>query len=373
MNSDNFFDDDQTVNRDFASGPGEKKLSFFIENNPENKIFLSSGMSIAIGRSIESDFFIENKTVSRNHLKLIRDKEQVKIEILGRNGLYLDKQFHTGSFITIRPPAFFRIGDVSCCLELELDEDKTIIVTSQHREKISPPPPKTEHSYAKPSLSDPAPKPFDPSPIDTFIPPTTSDKPGNVHFHEQATPVSNTQPPITAASPNPPVRPVDSGMFGTNHDPIQDDYVQTPPDQQSNFDPTSFDPIPKKKQSAHNPPNGQSPLIIGERNKLLIAGMITIAAVILVITGFILFSQKSEKSVVMSNGSTQTTKKEMDDPTPLIPEENKVDPNQALIELARELRDSGDPVAAKDVLKDIPKDSAYYGQALRLMEELSEN
>lgn len=367
MNSDNFFDDDKTAYKDFDSGFEEKKLSFFIENNPENKIFLNSGISITIGRSIESDFFIKNKTVSRNHLKLIRDKEQVKIEILGRNGLYLDNQLHKGSFITIRPPAVFRIGEVSCCLELELDEDRTIIVTSQHRAKMTSTPSKTKQSDERPSTPDPQPKPFDPSPIDTFIPPTISDKLGNVHFHEQEPPVSDIQEPIIAASPSPPDRPVDSRDFGRNHDPIQDGYVQPPPDQQSNFD-----PIPQKKQSVYNQRNGQSLQKLGDTNKIFIAGMIAIAAVILALTGIILFSGKSDNNVAVSNISKQTTKKEMSDPIPLPPETDKADPNQIRIDLAKELINLGDNVAAKDVLKDIPKDSPYYAQALRLMEKLSE-
>lgn len=369
MNSDNFFDDDKTIYRDFDSGPEEEKLSFFIENNPENKIFLSSGISITIGRSIESDFFIENKTVSRNHLKLIRDKEQVKFEILGRNGLYLDNQLHTRSVITIRPPAVFRIGDVSCCLELESDEDETIIPASQPREKMPPPSSKTQPSQPNPSTPDPAPvpKPFDPSPIDTFIPSTTPDTPEDVHLHEQAAPVSDIRKTQTAPSPSPPERGVDSDDFGVNQNPIQEGHVQPPPAQPSNFD-----PIPQKKQRAYTQGNGQSPRNPGNTNKRLIAGIITIAIVILVLTGWIFFSGKSDKSDSVSDVSNQTTAQNMGGPEQLQAKANKTDPNQTRIDLANELINLGDYVAAKDVLKDIPKDSIYYAQALRLMEKVSE-
>lgn len=370
MNSDNFFDDDRTLYKNFDAGPEEEKLSFFIENDPGNKIFLNSGISVSIGRSPESDFFIENKTVSRNHLKVIRDKEQVKIEILGRNGLYIDEQHHARSFITIRPPAVFRIGDVSCCLELELDEDRTIIVTSPYREKMPFTPSEPQPSHPTPTTPDPVPKPFDPSPIDSFIPSTASDKQGAVHLQEQAMSVPDTSDPIITAPLSPP-RPVDSGVFEASHDPRQAEIVQPPPSPQSNFD-----PIPQKKQNAHNQRNGQSPGNSGRKNKLLIAGFVTMAAALLALTGFIFFSGKSDKKVAESNVPKQTTTKERGDATSLAPGSNKADPNQALIRAAEKLINSGDYVTAedilKDILKDIPKDSASYADALKLMEKLSE-
>lgn len=133
MNSGNTFDDEKTIFIDLQSERREENLLFFLEDDPENKLFLQSGEIVTVGRSIESNFFVANKTISRNHLTITREGNGVNIEIHGRNGLYMDNELHMGPLLNITPPASFTIGDASCRLEFEVDEDKTIIVTPDQR------------------------------------------------------------------------------------------------------------------------------------------------------------------------------------------------------------------------------------------------
>lgn len=367
MASSNFFDDDKdddkTVYGDFEHMLEETKLLFFMESDPENKLFLTSGTSVTIGRNIESDFFIENKTVSRKHLTLTRDGEQVKIQIYGRNGLSIGNQLHTGSAITLCPPTVFKIGDVSCCIDFETDEDKTIILTSNHRSEIPPPHLSEEQFYKEPIPSIPQTKPFAPSPKDTFISSPAPVEPSNMDFSQQEGPVTDRQNSIV-----PPVNP------------IQKEAIQPAPTPSETFDPipqksaAGFDSLPNKDQGVSGQLQGRPLKNNGGTNRFLIAGIVALPIVIIALAGFLFFSGKSDQKNAAPDSSMHAAEKQMVQPSPAATVETKQeDPDQTRIIMAEILKKSGDKIGARDILKDIPKESPYYGKAQRLMETLPEN
>lgn len=338
MNSGNTFDDDKTVFIYPQSNLKEDNLLFFQEDDPDNKLPLVSGEAVMVGRSIESDFFIENKTVSRRHLTIRREDRQVTIEIHGRNGLYLDDQLNTEPQITVSPPVSFTIGDVVCRLEFEIDQDRTIIVTAKPPGEM-PPSPGSAHSF---SSDRPNPRhPFDPSPNDRFIPP---DPPSpDKKWRDEISPQPLDRPP----SDHPSFDPLpDKSMTGSG--------------------PARFEPVPTDKQSLFNPEQGKANWLATHKNNLIIA----VLFIIIVILFFIIFIGPPDKQ----NRATDLL------PTP--PGESPVSTSsgtlpehshQAFLDLANELIKSGDIVTARDVLKDIPEDSPDYTRAQKILEKLPEN
>ncbi len=378
MNSSNFFDDDKTIITDLQPPSGEEKLLFLMENDPENKLFLASGTAITVGRSIENDFFVESKTVSRKHLTLTRNGRNVTIDISGRNGLYMDNQLHTGPVITVSPPASFTIGDVPCRLEFETDEDKTIIVTPGLRPETAGPPSPPPRPAATPAASEPEPpKPFDPSPRDTFMnaPQAANDKPSP---SADGT-FSDNWKQEYAVPPPPPVDPPHAAPegFGPTPRPSAPAHGDVnlsagpPPafEPAPRTAPGGFDPVPRSQKYS-----GQG--TGGNKSKLIIGGIIALSVLILAFIAFILFFKDPAPSTTAVDSPAPAAEKPAQNtagqPAPEVTETPKEDPNKALFDLANELISSGDTVAARDVLADIPKDSAYYGRAQRLLEKLPE-
>lgn len=348
MNFGNSFDDEKTI---FVAreSDAEETLFFFVDDDPENKLFLTSGEAVTVGRSIDNNFFVENKTVSRKHLTLKRNGDKVDIEIHGRNGLYMDDQIHTGHLFEIHPPVSFTIGSVACRLEFEVDEDKTIIVTSEQRSGMTnSEPPKAVPSFLESVPPEPEPepepvKPFDPSPRDTFIP---SGSPPGPHREE----------------------PADQSDYNfQDHSPKE--YTDQPA---PTFDPgpvaqsDRFEPIPKdinEKQGLLN----KSAL---KNRNIIIAGIISLSVLIVIVTVFYILPGKQE----VEKTESEITSSKIVDKTPPAASENLIeDSHKEFLELANELIKSGDTVTARDVLNDIPADSPYYSRAQKILEKLPEN
>jgi hypothetical protein len=381
MNSSNFFDDDGTVYGDIKSDFEEEKLLFFMENDPENKLFLSSGTEVTVGRQMDNNFFIENRTVSRKHLKIIRNGGKVKIEIYGRNGLYMDSHLYTGQTIDITPPASFNIGDVLCRLEFEYDEEKTVIITPSPRpEPSNQSVPKPSPSFTEDVLEPKSVKPFDPSPKDSFISPDSGSVDDQPFFSDDSRFSDNwkqeyTGPPPSPSSPGP---EGDGGGF----DPIQrtapdlsnqphGDFQQPPSPPPPNFDPAPqpapgiFEPVPSN-------PAGQAGKINVDKDKLIIAGIICLSVLIIISMVYMLFFSGQGQQETVPGAQVQS-------PAAVAPpkldrfENSATDAYKTHFDKAERLINQGDVDIARDYLKDIPKSSQYYGRAQRLLDKYPEN
>jgi len=340
---DNSFDDEKTIFIDPQSEQGEENILFFLTEAPDNKVFLKSGEALTVGRSIESDFFIENKTISRKHLTLKREGGCVNIEIHGRNGLYMENELHVGSLQNIALPASFTIGDVPCSLEFEIDEDETIIVTADQRAGM------INRPQAQPQYSPPpepeAKKSFDPSPKDTFIP---SD-----------TPVLNKSVPENRTTyPSPDIKK-------QQFPPPEPSFEQPP----SHMGQASFEPVPKDKNSVSGEKQNIFSGFTANKSNLIIAGIIGLSVLIIIFICFILFTGQEDNTVTPSGVSSSKVL----DQAPIASEETPQNSHQTFLNLAKELIKSGDTVTARDVLNDIPEDSPDYSRAKKLLKKLPEN
>lgn len=381
MNSSNFFDDDGTVYGDSNPDFQEEKLLFFMEDNPENKLFLSSGTEVTVGRQMDNNFFIENKTVSRKHLKIVRNGGKVKIEIYGRNGLYMDSHLYTGPTIDITPPASFSLGDVLCRLEFEYDEEKTVIITPRPRSEpagqaVPEPPPSFTEAVLEPKPQ----KPFDPSPKDTFIAPDSGSVDDRPSFSADSKfsdnwKQENTGPPPPPSSPNP--------EGGGGFDPIprtapdlpnqpHDDFQHPPSPPPPNFDPTPqptpgiFEPVPSN-------PAGQAGKMSVDKDKLIIAGIICLAVLIIISMVYMLFFSGPDQKEPVTDASVQSPPAAVAPPTLDRLENSEKDAYKTHFDKAERLINQGDVDIARDYLKDIPEGSHYYGRAQRLLDKYPEN
>lgn len=353
MDSGNTFDDEKTIFIDLQSDSRdtrEENLLFFLGDDPENKLFLQSGEGVTVGRSIESDFFIENKTISRKHLTITRQGHGVNIEIHGRNGLYMDDELHMGPLVDIKPPLSFTIGDVACSIELEIDEDATIIVTADQRvgmkKAVRPQAQPNFHSSPEPGTE----KSFAPSPNDTFIP---SDIPSEA-------PVLNEIMPQNQAD----YRPTELKKQAYTAPP-EPAFEQPAPGMAQ----TQFEPVPKAKGSLGGEKLSVLKGIGANKNNMIIAGIIAVAVLIIIFIFFILFTGQPDKSE-----PPLVSPQKISEQAPSTPSDGAAqNSHQTFFDLANELIKSGDTVTARDVLNDIPEDSPYYSRAKKLLEKLPEN
>lgn len=341
------FDDEKTIFIDLQSERGEENLLFFLEDNPENKIFLKSGEAVTVGRSSESDFLLENKTVSRKHLTIKRDGRGVNIKIHGRNGLYMDNELFTGPLLKINPPVSFTIGDVLCSLEFEVDDDKTIIVTADQRTGMK----NTVRPQVQPCVSpSPTPepetkKPFDPSPNDTFIPSHASELGGrSSNLADFRSPDQRKQE--YTAPPEPPF------------------------EQSQGMGQARFEPVPKTKDILLDERQGFFNGFAANKSNVIIAGIIAFSVLIIIFIFFVLFTGRPDKNVTPSDVSSQ---KVLEQASPAASDGAPDDSHKVFLDLANELIKSGDTVTARDVLSDIPEDSPYYSRAKKLLAKLPEN
>lgn len=358
MSSDNIFDSDETIFPGPMSEDEESTIFFFLDHDPENKLSIKSGDTITVGRSLENIFFIENKTISRNHLTIRRTGSDFEIEIHGRNGLYMDNQLYMEQTLKFNPPVSFVIGDVECSIEPEIDEDKTIIVqpgqmagfqkaAQENAVNIAAPPKETalgfETKKSEPEDKNTIQKPFDTSPIDTFISSgregSSIPRPSDVFTSE-----SNMTDPKGFEPPQPVQNSSRSGY-------------------------TQFEPVAAgKKIKSRQGPNPITSLLNNKSN-LLIAGIIVLSILIIVLIFIFLFTngdkETKAQTPVQVEETNQTDKIETTTASP--------DSHKILIDLAEDLIKSGDIITAKDVLLDIPKTSPYYDRAKKLMRELPEN
>ncbi len=340
MGSGKTFDDEKTIFISPQSEEKEEKLLFFLEDDPGNKLSVTSEKGIVVGRSIESDFFVENKTVSRKHLGIKRNRTDVVLEIFGRNGLYLNGELHTGPVLSVNPPISFTIGDVACCLEFEGDEDQTLLVNRDQRAGMvggrAPSPQNTPPPACEP------PTPFDPSPRDTFIPAYS-------RAHEPQSP--NEYSPVGGEKGNTP-----------SPDPLSDHSVP----RRSSVD---FDPVPKTTQGNGTHRQGKGARAFN-KNKLIISAIAVLSVLITIFIIFLLFSDSPDQTVKTPVVSQPQPPSNTAAPASGTRQETS---HQAFIDLAKTLIQSGDTVTARDVLSDIPKTSPYYSQAKELLDQLPEN
>jgi len=119
---------------------GYRKVWFEVENMPDKRILLPEGQVVKIGRDPDQDLAIGDKTISRGHLVLIRNSNNVVVEIKGLNGLTLNGLAYKDRNIDIVVPTEFTLGDLHCriCFEEEVDEDATILVNSAMRPRGNP-------------------------------------------------------------------------------------------------------------------------------------------------------------------------------------------------------------------------------------------
>ncbi|WP_020586538.1 FHA domain-containing protein [Desulfobacter curvatus] len=381
MNSSNFFDDDGTVYGGVKSDFEEEKLLFFMEDDPENKLCLSSGTEVTVGRQMDNNFFIENRTVSRKHLKIIRNGGKVKIEIYGRNGLYMDSHLYAGPTIDITPPASFSIGDVLCRLEFEYDEEKTVIITPRHRpEQASRAVPEPPPSFTEAVLEPKPVKPFDPSPKDTFMSPDSGSLDDRPPFSADSRFSDNWKQEYTGPSPQPSsTGPEGDGGF----DPIQ----RTAPDlsnqthgdfqQPASPPPPNFDPAPQAAPGIFEPvpsnPAGQARKISVDKDKLIIAGIICLAVLIIISMVYMLFFSGPGQKETVPGAQVQSPPAAVETPKFDRFENNEADAYKTHFNKAERLINQGDVDIARDYLKDIPEGSHYYGRAQRLLDKYPEN
>ncbi|MCG8553175.1 MAG: FHA domain-containing protein [Desulfobacterales bacterium] len=375
MNSSNFFDDDGTVYGDGSSDFQEEKLLFFMEDDPENKLSLSSGTEVTVGRQMDNSFFIENKTVSRKHLKIIRNGGKVKIEIYGQNGLYMDGHLYTGPAIDITPPASFRLGDVLCRLEFEYDEEKTVIITPSHA--VPAPPPSFTEAVPEPKPV----KPFDPSPKDIFISPDSGAVDDRPSFSADSRVSDNWKQENAGPPPTPPPNPGPEG--GGGFDPRQKTPSGQPNEPSGDFQhaesplPPNFNPAPQPTPGIFEPvpsnPAGLAPKINMDKDKLIISGIICLALLIIISMAYMLFFSGPGQKETAPDARVQSPPATVAPPTIDRFENSETDAYKTHFDKAGRLINQGDIDIARDYLKDIPEDSRYYGRAQRLLDKYPEN
>lgn len=380
MNSSNFFDDDGTVYGDGTSDFQEEKLLFFMEDEPDNKLFLSSGTEVTVGRQMDNNFFIENKTVSRKHLKIIRNGGKVRIEIYGRNGLYMDSHLHTGPTIDITPPASFRLGDVTCRLEFEYDEEKTVIITPRPRpeqpnQAVPEPPP----SFTEAELEPKPVKPFDPSPKDTFISPDSGSVDDRPSFSADSRFSDNWKQENTGPPPLPTPGPEGGGGFDPSPKTAPDLPSQSSGDFQhaQSAPPPNFNPAPQPTPGIFEPvpsnPAGLARKINMDKDKLIIAGIICLSLLIIISLAYMLFFNGPGQKETAPYAQVQSPPATVAPPTLDRFETSETDAYKTHFGKAERLINQGDVDIARDYLKDIPEDSRYYGRAQRLLDKYPEN
>ncbi|MBF0232055.1 MAG: FHA domain-containing protein, partial [Desulfamplus sp.] len=129
MNSDpdHIYDDDETV---FSGHKNSNQLIeddmwFFLNKKSDERFYLKNKMPISIGRKLGQDICIDDKTISREHLIIIREGDHVKLQILGRNGIEMNHHQLINQMITCKPPIKFNIGKVLCSINISSDETLT--------------------------------------------------------------------------------------------------------------------------------------------------------------------------------------------------------------------------------------------------------
>ncbi len=146
------------ASRNTASHPDD--LFFFLKNTQENEILIPEKTPVNIGRSRNQDFIITDQTVSREHLVLLRKKNDVHILVKGANGIVVDGYtYQSGDEVTIRPPKTFEVGGVTCAIR----NDDTVIM---HQDNLATVIENTDDNYpGRSHLHQP------PLPADTFFEP----------------------------------------------------------------------------------------------------------------------------------------------------------------------------------------------------------
>ncbi len=89
---------------------------------------LSTGTRITVGRESSQDIAIEDKTLSRQHLLLERQGDNVTIHVLGLNGLVHNEITYKSTTIDLAAPASFTVGKVQCRLRKKVDTDATLFM-----------------------------------------------------------------------------------------------------------------------------------------------------------------------------------------------------------------------------------------------------
>lgn len=133
------------VSRNTASHPDD--IFFYLENKQDKEMMIPEDKPVKVGRNPDQDFAVKDQTVSREHLILVRKKNDVHILVKGANGLVVDGYtYEHGEEVTIRPPKSFTIGGVTCgirsddTLILQRDDLATVIesIDDDHSSGRSP-------------------------------------------------------------------------------------------------------------------------------------------------------------------------------------------------------------------------------------------
>ncbi len=172
----------------------------------ENRLYV-------IGRSPKCDLVLEDREVSREHLKLVRrgysvfiqDQSSTRGSWLGRTSVY------SGSTVEWTRPRMLKMGATILSLELPEEIRRTVPgaqASAPHtpapRSKNLPPPPASSGPGVSPS-SRPAPGSFEPTPS-----PPSASTPPPVHYAarpESAPPAGPVSAPIPSSPPLPPKGP----------------------------------------------------------------------------------------------------------------------------------------------------------------------
>jgi len=302
---------------------------------------------------------IDNKTISRKHLVVKRSGDAVILEILGRNGIFMNDQVYSEQNIKCKPPISFVIGDVSCTIEAEVDEDKTVIVMpdqqaaiQQHKQHQPP-----ESSYTSnenerymeqtanyDTYQEETPKPFDPAPSDTFIKPQ---------------PAPPQQSPPSSFAPQPPVQNTPGNQSYGYEQPSSGGEPQRPSHKQ-------FEPVTAEKKIKMNKGPNILSSFFSNRNNIIITAIVGLALLIIVVLLVVLFSGDDKQDELLPDIKTEIVEPAETAPVP----DTASDYHKILLDQAEALIKSGDPVTAKDLLLDIPKNSPYYKKANALMTKL---
>ena len=176
MNSDYLHDDEETI---FPGSPFnslepdphdlEEEMWLSLDNKPNQRIYLKTGISVTIGRKQGQDVHIDDKIVSREHLVVTREHHQVALQIIGRNGIEMERQMIKNKEIKCTPPMSFKIGNIRCSIAHAANEyaPSTASPPSMpHGSYASPAPsaPPVHHTIPVPPTS-PLPDPKQPPPI----------------------------------------------------------------------------------------------------------------------------------------------------------------------------------------------------------------
>jgi hypothetical protein len=128
--ADTVLDDEREASGKKQSGTNSKEdfVYFWIKGNPSSKIILHDGIDITVGRQEGQTFRIsDDKVVSKQHLVLIREKNLLRIEVKGANGLKFDGRLYKPvATLSIEIPNSFTIGETVCCVSKHVDQNLEI-------------------------------------------------------------------------------------------------------------------------------------------------------------------------------------------------------------------------------------------------------